>query len=225
MRTLVATCWTKGTKGLNLLQESCHKAGVDLAVLCQDRPWEEHYPTKCRDLFREAITLQWDVLLYCDGADAFLTGENAVRRSLEVLSASERGIVVSGESNCWPWPTKYQNVFTAPHRMRYPNAGVWMGYRSRLEGLFEAFEARRRIADGYEENGRNLDNDDQAHWTVAASLGIAEVSMDEQWCLNLYGITDADALDSIERNRPAIIHGSSYENTSRAIDLCRRIYR
>src|SRR5262249_459841 len=134
MRLLVATVWAYPGRPLedSPLWQSCRRLGVPLFVSQFGRPFHSFYQNKVLHLLHDLRREAWDVVLYADGDDAFLTRHP--REAVEVLGAYGAGFVVGGEADCWPTPGRHAHRYPAGARAAgFPNAGVWAATREDWE--------------------------------------------------------------------------------------------
>jgi hypothetical protein len=223
MKLLATAVWTSCSRAPFLLEESALRWGIPLHPVHRDKPWAGFYQSKVVNFWWEASTQEWDVLLHCDGGDAFFTGPDALERTEAALDSCGKDILVSGEGNCFPWPKRHGDRFTDPRPYRYPNSGIWVGRREALTDLFARFIASAENDDGYQESGWGRSNMDQVHWCEAALDGLVAVDAGNDWCLNLYGRSDAEARSAVlTRGTIApFVHWSSEENENKVRNLYR----
>lgn len=214
----LATIWTK--PGTALLEESCRRWGLPLMVLQRGSSWTSYRFNKVDLLLRDLERTEFEVVLFCDACDVFFSRATVLEESLAVLDRSGSDIVVSGESNCFPWPKRHRAWYQGTARCRFPNAGVWIGRRDAVLGELKLMT---ESTDDYSEDGWDRHNCESQFWHEMILAGRAKVEDTERWCLNIYGLSDAEVAESVRDNRPLIVHGSSPENKGRVNDLWRKV--
>jgi hypothetical protein len=200
------------------LEESCKHFGVPLLMTQRGEPWVSFRQNKMINLRRDLEKREWESVLYMDANDSFITRATVLQETEELLL--RHPFVISGESNCYPWPNRHGPYYTSDKLLKYPNAGIWAAKR---EAYTTVLDWALQWHDDYVECGRAVsDSDDQLYHHEFVQRGMAVVEESGRWCLNLYGLTDRQ-IDEQLTLRPAIIHGSSYENKRRVTALYKRL--
>jgi hypothetical protein len=160
------------------------------------------------DLRRES----WDLILYADGDDAFLT--RSPWEATRALWAYGADFVVSAEFLCWPWPGRDAHRYPpdgAP--CRFPNAGVWVATRAAWEAEFSALVGIAESGDSYREGGMGIADNDQQLFHERLLSGRSRMAVDTRGllCLNLNAHPEPAA--ALRRRvlldeGPPVVHGS-----------------
>lgn len=221
--TVVTICAPPSVAARALTVQSAQRFNIPILVTQQQDFWEDFYQNKIVNLYRDLCNLDSDIILFVDSEDVFFTAKDSVERAVDVFLKCGKEILMSGEINCFPWPSRHKLLFPQDGpRHKFPNVGVYMGYRAAiLKELEKAIQ--NKINDEYIEDGWHRGNNDTIPWYDTVLSGRAAVESSEKWCLTIYGLTDQEIQESLKSGWPLMMHGPSYENKGRIRKLYGRL--
>lgn len=211
---LVVTAWAYPgrPRSESPLVASCARFDVPLLVLQEGEPYVHSYHNKVERFFPAVRDLDFDVLVWIDADDAFLTRDPRPA-AVQALQDVGTDFLMGAEVLLWPWPEKLGPYFPQVARCSYPNAGVWAATRA---GFLREFSGMMAYAandtEHHEEGGRHLRNEDQALFQAWMTLGGGRIALDtrEDLVLNLPRLEVSEQaffLDLVNGRLPAIVHG------------------
>lgn len=175
---------------LRWLHWTAARHGMLLNVFGVGEQYQSHFSAKVDRLAGWIKTLSDGKVLYMDGRDAFLQGNEA-----EILQKLEPFIpLVIGAEKC-VWPVNgWAGQFDQTVEQRYPQAGMFAGDRGAVLTALAELQALRsdwikgNVPDWIKAAPGSAQNDDQAMWQAAIALGRVKARLDHNADL-LFNVT------------------------------------
>jgi hypothetical protein len=179
-KTLVATVmmYDKPPEEARMMAASARYHGIELCIVGEGVKYQSNFHAKIVTLF-DALKdfTEYDHIIMADGGDTlFATGLGEMFTKWELYNSD---FVIAAEGHCWPFPKKYQDITPgAPARFRFLNSGFYMAtWDAWLRTMKQLHDMP---FDGYTENDKTIQNEDQGRFYTAWMEKRIQVTLDTE---------------------------------------------